>query len=334
MARRLTFRKALRRTVRCEATMPKTAIAFAATVALLLACQPAQATGVPRAWVSGHGTDAAGCGAPTNPCRSLQYVLDDIIAPGGEIDILDPAGYGAIGINKAVSIVNDGVGTAGVQSTDVDAINIQAGSTDSITLRGLNIDGLGVAQNGVELAEAGSLTMANCVIRHFTHDGVYLQQHTGQLKLSVINTISADNGNDGFDISPGGTGQIVGVIDHSEATTNVGNGVVAWGLNTQQSPAAVLVTVSNSNLSNNNNAGVYIKGKGGLDAVADVVDDVSNYDQYGFYADVGSAIELYDSDALLDFNSGLVVSSSSTGYSYGENRLRDISGTLVPMATN
>ena len=172
------------------------------------------------------------------------------------------------------------------------------------------------------------------MIRHFTHDGVYLQQHTGQLKLSVINTISADNGNDGFDISPGGTGQIVGVIDHSEATTNVGNGVVAWGLNTQQSPAAVLVTVSNSNLSNNNNAGVYIKGKGGLDAVADVVDDVSNYDQYGFYADVGSAIELYDSDALLDFNSGLVVSSSSTGYSYGENRLRDISGTLVPMATN
>ena len=80
-----------------------------------------------RAWVSGKGIDQAGCGAPTSPCRSLQYVHDNIIVDGGEIDILDPAGYGAIVITKAISIVNDGVGTAGVQATSGNAITVTGG---------------------------------------------------------------------------------------------------------------------------------------------------------------------------------------------------------------
>src|SRR5579872_5435969 len=108
-------------------------ITMLASVAFGLAAsaQTAAATGVSRAWVSGKGTDAAGCGAPTTPCRSLQYVHDNIIAAGGEIDILDPAGYGAVTIKKALSIVNDGVGTAGVQQSTagLDAISISAGAT-------------------------------------------------------------------------------------------------------------------------------------------------------------------------------------------------------------
>src|SRR5476651_1134614 len=95
---------------------------LASLLALVVAATPAYALST-RAWVSGHGTDAAGCGAPVNPCRSLQYVHDHIIAAGGEIDVLDPAGYGAIAITKAVSIVNDGVGTAGVQATSGNAIS-------------------------------------------------------------------------------------------------------------------------------------------------------------------------------------------------------------------
>src|SRR5450432_383155 len=121
--------------------MIKTCLAAGVAFALLIG-SAAQAQTATRAWVSGHGTDTAGCGAPTAPCRSLQYVHDNIIAPGGEIDILDPAGYGAIAITKAISIVNDGVGTAGVQATSGIAINITAGPTDSIYLKGLNIDGV------------------------------------------------------------------------------------------------------------------------------------------------------------------------------------------------
>src|SRR5476651_139992 len=96
--------------------MSKIAVASLA-LAALLASGPARAAGLNRAWVSGHGTDAAGCGAPTAPCRSFQYVIGNIIAAGGEIDVLDPAGYGALTIPFALSIVNDGVGVAGVQAT-------------------------------------------------------------------------------------------------------------------------------------------------------------------------------------------------------------------------
>src|SRR5579883_2230197 len=107
------------------APMTKTAFLAATSLAsLLLALAPAQAAGLNRAWVSGHGADAAGCGAPAAPCRTFQYVHDNIVAPGGEIDVLDPAGYGAITISKALSIVNDGVGAAGVQTSTGAAITI------------------------------------------------------------------------------------------------------------------------------------------------------------------------------------------------------------------
>src|SRR5579872_3964238 len=130
--------------------MPKTASLFAATLAALWFCQsPAQAL-VSRAWVSGHGADAAGCGSPASPCRSFQYVHNNIIAAGGEIDVLDPAGYGAITITKALSIVNDGVGTAGVQQTQgTDAITVNAGPNDAIFIRGLTVEGLGSGRFGL-----------------------------------------------------------------------------------------------------------------------------------------------------------------------------------------
>src|SRR5476651_1203685 len=110
-----------------------------------------------RAWVSGHGVDQAGCGAPVSPCRSLQYAHDSAVNAGGEIDILDPAGYGAITITKSVSIVNDGVGTAGVQATSGNAITINAGPTDAVYLRGLNVDGVNFAGlNGIAFNSGAS----------------------------------------------------------------------------------------------------------------------------------------------------------------------------------
>src|SRR5471030_1508201 len=143
-----------------------------AVAAALLVCSSAHAAGANRVWVSGHGVDRAGCGAPTDPCRSLQYAHDSAVAAGGEIDILDPAGYGAITITKAISIVNDGVGTAGVQATSGNAITITAGPNDAVYLRGLNIDGVnGAGAYGIVFNAGASLTVVNCVTRHFSQSG-------------------------------------------------------------------------------------------------------------------------------------------------------------------
>jgi hypothetical protein len=115
--------------------MIRSSIFVAGTLlSLSLAAAPAEAQTAARAWVSGLGTDAAGCGAVTAPCRTPQYAFTNIVAASGEIDILDPAGYGSITINH-ISIVNDGVGTAGMLApAGGNAITINAGSTANVLL--------------------------------------------------------------------------------------------------------------------------------------------------------------------------------------------------------
>src|SRR5579884_882943 len=149
--------------------MTRMSLLAATTLASLsLALSPAQAGSANRAWVSGHGSDAAGCGAPTSPCRTFQYVHDNVIAAGGEIDVLDPAGYGPVTISKALSIVNDGVGTAGVQAASGNAITINAGSGDAVTLRGLSVEGLGTGSYGVQVLAAGRVAILGCSINGFS----------------------------------------------------------------------------------------------------------------------------------------------------------------------
>src|SRR5579883_777354 len=132
----------------------------AATIAaLFFAVSPAHAL-LSRAWVSGHGTDAAGCGAPGAPCRTFQYVHDNIIAPGGEIDVLDPAGYGAVIITKGISIVNNDVGEAGVQSSSgAVGMTISAGEGDAVYLKGLTFS---VSATGIRFNSGASLEVEDC----------------------------------------------------------------------------------------------------------------------------------------------------------------------------
>jgi hypothetical protein len=92
-----------------------------ALLAFGLSAAPAQA-GPNRTWVSGHGTDSGPC-TRAAPCRTFAFALSQTAA-GGEIDVLDPAGYATVTITKAISIVNDGVGVAAIGASLGDAITI------------------------------------------------------------------------------------------------------------------------------------------------------------------------------------------------------------------
>src|SRR5471030_1803967 len=212
-----------------EASLSKTATSSlaAGVAAALLVCGSAQAAGANRAWVSGHGTDAAGCGAPSAPCRSLQYTHDNIVASGGEIDILDPAGYGAITITKALSIVNDGVGTAGVQATSGIAVEINTPTGDSVYLKGLNIDGVQRSGSvGINLTSGTNLVVIDCVVRHFSGAGVSLVPNTGFPRILVADTILSDNQQSGLEyLAASGNAATQLVIDHVRANNNGANGV-------------------------------------------------------------------------------------------------------------
>jgi hypothetical protein len=141
----------------------------AALLAFGLAAAPAQA-GPNRTFVSGTGTDSGTC-TRTAPCRTFAFALG-VTTAGGELDVLDPAGYGAVIIINAISIVNDGAGTAGITAGADNAITINAGTSDSVHLRGLTLTGLGTGTNGILFNSGGNLAIENCVILNFTNAGI------------------------------------------------------------------------------------------------------------------------------------------------------------------
>src|SRR5579875_1175658 len=82
----------------------------------------AQAT---RTWVSGVGDDVNPC-SRTAPCKTFAGAISKTAA-GGEIDVLDPGGFGTVTITKAITI--DGGGTmASILASGTNGINVNAGS--------------------------------------------------------------------------------------------------------------------------------------------------------------------------------------------------------------
>src|SRR5208282_3935113 len=93
----------------------------------------AQAT---RTWVSGVGDDANPC-SRTAPCKTFAGAISKT-ATGGEIDALDPGGFGAVTITKSITVDGAAAGLAGVQVSGENGITVNApGAT--VTLRNLSI---------------------------------------------------------------------------------------------------------------------------------------------------------------------------------------------------
>ena len=94
----------------------------------------AQAT---RTWVSGVGDDVNPC-SRTAPCKTFAGAISKTAA-GGEINCLDPGGFGAVTITKSITI--DCTGTLGgiLASSTTGVIVNGAGAI--VNLRGLEING-------------------------------------------------------------------------------------------------------------------------------------------------------------------------------------------------
>src|SRR5262249_11055688 len=124
------------------------------------------------------------------------------------IAVLDTAGYGAVTITKAISIVNEEGVEAGITVTSGDGITINAGATDVVNLRGLTLVGAnGSLSNVITLNTAGALHVQNFGIRGFGGNGLNLVP-TGNSELNISNTILSGN-NNGIILQPPGTGLIV-----------------------------------------------------------------------------------------------------------------------------
>src|ERR1700676_531606 len=127
--------------------------------AVLLAAVASIASGqATRTWVSGVGDDANPC-SRTAPCKTFAGAISKT-APGGEIDVLDPGGFGAVTITKSVSITS--TFEAGVLVSGTNGIIVNVLSTDKVLLQGLDIEGLGTGVNGVLIMGGGRTTIRRC----------------------------------------------------------------------------------------------------------------------------------------------------------------------------
>jgi hypothetical protein len=143
-----------------------------------------------RVFVAAQGSDSNPCTFAA-PCRTFQHA-HDVVAAGGEIDVLDPAGYGAVTITKSISI--QGHDFSGV-STPVGGtgITINAGASDFVALRGLIIEGAGIGSTGIRHNSGGRLTIQNCVVRNLVQTGILLVPNATS-DISVSDTYVSDNG--------------------------------------------------------------------------------------------------------------------------------------------
>src|ERR1700733_812086 len=92
-----------------------------------LAIAPAHAQAT-RTWMSGVGDDANPC-SRTAPCKTFAGAISKTAA-GGEIDALDPGGFGALTITKAITLDGGGGQVASVLVAGTAGINVAAGAND------------------------------------------------------------------------------------------------------------------------------------------------------------------------------------------------------------
>src|SRR5262249_27991970 len=177
--------------------MYRTTLVTAIVLTCALAAAPVDAASN-RTFVSGLGNDANPC-TLAQPCRTMQAAFN-ASAPGGEIEALDPTGYGALNITHAISIQGHGWASMNASSAGV-VIQIKAGVNDNVSLRGLIIEGLGVSNDGIVVLRAYLVLVENTMIRNFVASGIFFNT-IGTSALFVSKTTIAHNGRSGVHVQP------------------------------------------------------------------------------------------------------------------------------------
>ena len=293
-----------------------TAFTFSATLA------SAQAT---RTWVSGVGDDANPC-SRTAPCKTFAGAISKTAA-GGEINVLDPGGFGGVTITKSISIVNDGVGSAGVLVSGTNAIIINALATDVIVLRGLDIEGLGTGLNGIRHLAGGSLTVENCTINNFTQKAIDFEP-SGPSQLSVKNTIIRNNVNGaasgGIFIKPGVGGLALVSIDGADITRST------FGIRAED---RAKVTIRDTSINGSTQDGVIAFSASAATSVAlDGVASVNN-GAGGVRSDGANATVRLSRATLTGNNAAIVRAAGGAVVSYSSNVLDGNAVASTPSLT-
>jgi len=174
----------------------------------------AQAT---RTWVSGVGDDVNPC-SRTAPCKTFAGAISKT-APGGEINVIDSGGYGAVTITKALTIAGDGA-MASVLVSGTNGIIVAAGASDIVILRNLHLNGIGSGLNGIRYLSGAELHVEDSEIRGFSQQGVDAAPSASGA-LFVTNTAFRNNDGGAIYVHPTFPASMDATIDR---TSMKGNG--------------------------------------------------------------------------------------------------------------
>jgi hypothetical protein len=193
-------------------------IGFALSSLLFLAFLSSTSTAqVQRTFVSGLGNDGNPCTLAA-PCRTFGQAISQT-NPGGEVVAVDSAGYGAFTVSKAISVIAAPGAYAGISVFSGHGIDINAGSSDTVILRGLTLNSQGNLTSGIVFNTGKLLHVESCVVNGFLSAGTSNGLAAlGQGNLEVKDSIFRGNGNGIFVLPSSGT--VAVTIDHVRLERN------------------------------------------------------------------------------------------------------------------
>jgi hypothetical protein len=240
-----------------------------------LAIAPAQAQAT-RTWISGVGDDANPC-SRTAPCKTWAGAISKTTT-GGEIDALDPGGFGALTITKSITLDGGGGQVASTLTSGTPGMTI-SGTGAVVIIRNVRFNGL--LQNGtpgtigVQILTASRVELENDEIFGFGNAsgqaGIVIAPSSGTVDVGVQNTSSYDN-QVGLLSKPTGGAVVNLTVQHSYMDNNQGGGVRIDGTGGGTTNAALTDT---SMSLNNGNGIIAISGPSNVnvDLMRDVMAD-------------------------------------------------------------
>lgn len=223
----------------------------------------AQAT---RTWVSGVGDDVNPC-SRTAPCKTFAGAISRT-ATNGEINCLDPAGFGAVTITKSITIdCEDTQGSILSAGTNGVIINITA-ATDTkkaVKIRGLSINGASTGINGIRVLAANTLNVESVVIDGSTQHGISVE---GSSQVVVRNSVIRSNAGAGISGSSSSgpadimltdsllTGNGTGILAGPGSTFRLSGNTITFNTTGLSATQGKIVSFKNNSIDGNSTNGV------------------------------------------------------------------------------
>lgn len=300
------------------------AFAFAAPAA-------AQAT---RTWVSGVGDDVNPC-SRTAPCKTFAGAISKTAA-GGEIDCLDPGGFGTLTITKSITIDCSGTFGSTLNSGGINGFVVNDSATATpgtvkVVLRGISINGAGTTPglNGIRFISGASLAVVDAIIQNNGSPNGYgvSFQPTAAAKLFLTNVVITGNGNaalgngGGVLVNPTGSGSAQVALNNVQIAHNSGVGLLASTAGNTSGPTTY-VSIYNSTIAGNQFGVGSVSAPGTKNVMTSINSStIINNGGYGILSN-GSGAQSRVTQSLIN-NNAEGIKSASGGFliSYGDNKL-------------